>query len=331
MLISSSVKYVSGVIISVALLAGCSTGSPSAFNPSSNVNPGRTALRPNPLPPTMLYVSAGYYGTVFGYSSPRNGHANKKNGPAACTFSPSAKLDSIDADAKGHLIVPNGEAEAIEVYAPDCGALEGSVYDYYGSPHDAATASANALTGKIVVASDSEYAESVTVCTIKAGCTTNLPIDIQYGTAASVAVSSDGDCWAESEMNYGLVALSYFKGCSGSAQTATGFENTGGYGLDIDKSGNILAVDEKSSLLYVYSGCNPACTLVGGPFAMHGGEYYGHLDKAGKTFAAVNYFSPQVNIYSYTPSSLTYLYSFNNGLSSCVDCTGVAFAPAIKN
>ncbi len=56
-------------------------------------------------------------------------------------------------------------------------------------------------------------------------------------------------------------------------------------GLDIDKNGNIVAISAFDSNVYVYSGCNPACTLVGGPFPMHGEAVFGHLNKQSMTFA----------------------------------------------
>lgn len=338
MLTWSSGKYAIGVTVALAILAGCSSGSQSAYTPASgmlsnayqSLNPDVGASRPDVNAPTMLYVTSWASGTVYAYSSPRNGHANKKNGPPACTFTASQGLQDINADAQGNLIVPSYESgsDKINVYGPDCGALEGTITNRYGGAYDV-TSSGNALTGKIVVATTSTNG-SVTVCTLKAGCTTNLQIGIQYALTRSVAVNHAGDCWAESQIN-SEEPLTYFKGCSGSAQSTTGFVNKGGYGLDFDKHGNLIALDTNSNALYVYKGCNPACTLVGGPLPLHGtgGEYYGHLDKAGDTLATMDFFVPQVKIYHYTPTSLTYLYSFNNGLSSCGDCTGAAYGPAL--
>jgi hypothetical protein len=218
--------------------------------------------------------------------------------------------------------------------------LIGSIADPYGVPYDVAE---NA-TGTIVAASNGTYTGSVTVCTLSAGCTSNLSLPTNYpggdNFAVSVAINSAGDCWAQViYLTYSgdVYGLAYFKGCSGTGQVATGFLNQNKGGLHIDKSGNIVALDsnlggkQPSSVLYVYKGCNPACTLVGGPLPLHSsqGEVYGHLDKAGNTLATADYVTPEIDIYRYTPTAVTYLYSITNGMSSCGDCMGAAYAPEI--
>jgi hypothetical protein len=358
-IIPSSAKYALGVTVILAILAGCNSGSQSAYTPSSGLlspadqslyataHTGPAAPRQNTAARPMLYISSWSSGTIFGYPSNHNGYANKKNAPPTCTFTAGVRgLEDIGGDAKGNLIVPSydstSHSHVLNIYGPDCGALIGSISDpYTGGIYD--VASGNALTGKIVVATSGTYTGSVTVCTYKGGCTSNLSLPGGYsGQSAVFAVAVDraGDCWAqgvyETYSRGDIYVLVYYKGCSGTGQIATGFLNKSKGGLDIDKDGNIVSIESGQGTnthgsLYVYKGCNPACTVVGGPLALHGdaGEFYGHLDKGGNTFATMDFFVPQVNIYSYTPTALTYLYSFNNGMSACGDCTGAAYAPAI--
>jgi hypothetical protein len=152
----------------------------------------------------------------------------------------------------------------------------------------------------------------------------------------AVAMSNAGDCWASSAAD---TALTYFKGCAEPAQNATGYLNPSAGGLDIDNHGNLVAISDaspdehgvslqSSSEVYVYSGCNPKCTLVGGPFALEGGSLYGHLNKENTRFVAADHEYGQVDIYKYTPTAIRYLYSFNNGLSTSI--IGAAYNPRSK-
>jgi hypothetical protein len=150
-----------------------------------------------------------------------------------------------------------------------------------------------------------------------------------------VALANNGDCWASSQQyHYSGAVLTYFKGCSESGESATGFENAEAGGLDIDKNGNLVAISSSTSssasAVYVYSGCRPRCKLVGGPFSLHGEVESGHLDEDSSRLAAADYEYGQVDIYKFTPRSVTYLYSFNNGMSTSANVTGAAYNPRSK-
>jgi hypothetical protein len=147
---------------------------------------------------------------------------------------------------------------------------------------------------------------------------------------AAVAMSKKGDCWASSAVP---TALTYFKDCSATAQSATGYENSDAGGLDIDNNGNLVSiscseVSCSTPVLYVYSGCNPKCKKVGGPFPLQGASWYGHLNEDSTRFAAADYEYGQVDVYKYSPTTVTYLYSFNSGLNS--DISGAAYNPRSK-
>ncbi|MGA2760118.1 MAG: hypothetical protein ABSF08_07380 [Candidatus Cybelea sp.] len=146
---------------------------------------------------------------------------------------------------------------------------------------------------------------------------------------ASIALSRRGDCWAEGDEASGPGTLDYFKGCNSAGQVTTGYYGGGDNygGLDIDKDGNIVSIFanyHNSPAVYVYSGCNPACTTLSGPLPLHGNGTYGHLNKDSAEFAAADSQYSSIDVYKYSPSSLTYEYSFDSGLSS-VD--SVAFNP----
>ena len=171
---------------------------------------------------------------------------------------------------------------------------------------------------------------SIQLCTLKKGCYANLTDGMQMDFVAAVAMSKKGDCWASSAVP---TALTYFKGCSTTARSATGYENSDAGGLDIDNNGNLVSISCSeiscsTPVLYVYSGCNPKCKKVGGPFPLQGSSWYGHLSATSTRFAAADYEYGQVDVYKYSPTALTYLYSFNTDLNSGI--TGAAYNPRSK-
>jgi hypothetical protein len=265
---------------------------------------------------------------------------NKKNKLALCTIPGQMRVDGIGADREANVIVPNAipyGSGTINVFAPGRGSELGSISVSSGEPVDAA--SANAATGRIVVGnlnsttSYGGYSHGIVyVCTLKAACTAPLANTNITGEVGAVTMDTKGDCWAVSENeSFSSPAMTYWKGCNGAGEAVTGFMNQSYGGLDIDRSGNILSIDFEYNNLYVYSGCNPVCKLVVGPFPLHGGgAFYGKLRGDGKVFAAVEPGAAQVDVYGYASKALTYRYSFNAGLSMSLTPEGIAYAPDSK-
>jgi hypothetical protein len=115
---------------------------------------------------------------------------------------------------------------------------------------------------------------------------------------------------------------------------AKGYENTDGGGIDVDSHGNLVSiscsvVSCSTPQLYVYSGCRPKCKKIGGPFPLQGASQYGHLNEDSTRFAAADYEYGQVDVYKYTAASITYLYSFDDGLSAG-GRMGAAYNPRSK-
>jgi hypothetical protein len=273
---------------------------------------------------SMIYASEFYGTTAFGYKSP-----NASNGPPVCTISGVSYINNIDSDLKSNVIDPDGGSRTVIVHKPKCGAVIGTISDGYGQPSDAS--SLNAATGKIAVGNifDNSGNGSISVCTISGGCTTNLTNANMY-EVAGVAMAKNGDCWGDAITSAGTATLTYFKGCSGSGQAATGFSNAYFGGLDIDKAGNLVTISAFDSKLYIYKGCNPGCTLVGGPFTLNGEAVFGHLNSTSTTLVTGDFSIGQLDVYKYSPSGISLQYSITNGLSSSLDVEGAAFAPASK-
>ena len=283
------------------------------------------AAKPNVT--TGIYVSEFDGTEILFYPNP-NRH---NHGPLPCMSGPTSYVNGVAVDGTGNLIDPDGGTRTIILFGglSMCGHEYVALPDPYGQPSDAA--SANALTSKIVVANifDTSGAGSVSVCGLSAGCVLNLTNPAMY-EVAGVALAKNGDCWASATNSSGTATLTYFKDCNGGGQQATGYLNAYFGGLDIDKAGNLVSISAFDSELYVYKGCNPRCALVGGPFPLHNEAVYGHLDKRSLHLVAGDFALGQADVYSYQPTNVTYVYSFNTGLASSELVEGVAFDPRSK-
>jgi hypothetical protein len=343
-----------GVAVAIGLLAGCSgnnLGSPSSSLPNvgqqSSVRglvhaprslvdawmlpAGIARLRLNthdvPMPAkkskSLIYASNFYQYEMWGYPNP-----NKSNGPATCTIGSSSKymeyVNGFGTDTKGNVLVPGYTGQdsgylAINVFKPSCGAEIWQAKVDTGQPADAYAV--NGATGTVLVGlladyDNNDYGASV-LCSAKSGCGTPLTNSSVTGYVAGIAMAKNGDCWQSgaTSTTSGFV-LVYFKGCTGSGEVATGTSNASYGGLFIDTKGNLGSLDSANGVLYVYSGCNPACTLVS-TTTLHGDSLFGGLDSKGTSLALGDYANNEIDVYSYsTTKGATYSYSFNNGLTS---------------
>ena len=310
--------------LAASFVAGCAGGPPAVSAPSAIAQ--RPAFEPTGagiLPDAFrrgIYVAESFGTTILGYRA-----NNDKNRPPICTVHGGYAANAVAADSYGNLIDPDGASTITIFKGPKmCGRKLGSIHDPYGPPTDAS--SVHSATGTIAVANvfNGSDGGSIAVCTLSGGCTKNLRIAGMY-EVAGVALAANGDCWASATNSSGVARLAYFKGCSGSGQTATGFQNSYYGGLDIDGQGHLLAISSFDSKLYVYKGCNPACSLFGGPYSMQGEAVFGHLNKKSTEFAAADFATGSIDVYGYTQKSLTYQYSFNNGLSASLEIEGVTY------
>ncbi len=272
-----------------------------------------------------IYANEYYATDILGY------RAENRDGPPICAISGVSYLNGIAVDQSGYLIDPDGGTGTVIIFKGPkmCGPEYSFALDPYGQPSDAA--SLVAQSGPIAVANifDSNGAGSISVCSFVTGCNVNLTNQNMY-EVAGVAMDKRGDCWASAVNSLGTATLTYFTLCSGRGQAATGFVNSYFGGLDIDKKGNLVSISAFDGQLYVYKGCNPGCSLVGGPFPLQGEAVFGHLNKKGNEFATGDYQYGQIDIYKYRPSALTYEYSFNNGLSTSLIVEDAVYNPRSK-
>lgn len=342
--------------VALALLAGCSANAPATgtipssgaaqVNSHGHIAPvwsENATLVPDALRPVVpmplhghagpdavaggVYVSEFYSTDLYGYE-----RQNTNNSPPTCTLPGVVFPNDIASDDRGNIIVPDGGSRSVMVFkgSGKCGSLIGSFHDRSGQPSDAT--SANAVNGTIAVAhiySSKGFGHkggTVTLCTIAGSCATPL-VNANMYEVGGVAMSRSGDCWVTALNGTGDPTMTYFQGCTGAGETATGFMNANIGGLDIDKDGNIVSISSYDSKVYVYSGCNPACTLVSGPFNLNGEAIFGHLNRQAMALATADFQYGQIDVYMYTPKKIKYLYSFNNGLSTTNVVEGVAYSP----
>jgi hypothetical protein len=336
MQILRAVMFVFAVAAASANLAGCGSG-------GSQLTPAGLTTVPFHRISVPDAVQQGIYASqdtgsalpVLGYQSD-----NQNNNPPFCTtpFSVSAQND-VAVDNAGNLMVPESQFPGGSIYigtGPDmCGAQAGTISDPYGTPVDAS--SANALTGRIAVANGLDTVRrnrgSISVCTLSGGCTHNLKNPNMYRVEA-VVMDNRGNCWGSAATKTRVATLTYFARCAGKGVAATGYQNVDPGGLDIDSSGNLVSIDGGFSLsskpqMWVYSGCTPACRLVEGPFPLVGSGAFGHLNHSSTMFAMADEQNNQIDVYSYSPTSISFLYSFSNGLPSG-GVVGVAYSPRSK-
>jgi hypothetical protein len=343
-----------GAAVAIGLLAGCSgsnLGPTSSSLPSAGQQTSVRGLRHAPrsligawmLPsgirrlhldtPNMpakkskskglIYANNFYLKNVWGFPNP-----NSSNGPATCTLGtasvPLEYVNGFGTDPAGDVMVPayTGQDDgylSINVFAPNCGALlwqsevdTGQAADAYSSNG----ATGTVLVGELADYGNNDYGAGV-LCSEASGCGTPITNSSITGYVAGVAMDKKGDCWLSgaTSTTTGFV-LVYFKKCTGSGQVATGTSNSSYGGLFVDSMGQLGSVDAAAGKLYVYSGCNPACTLVS-TSTLHGESLFGGLDKKGANLALGDFENQEVDVYSYSPTSgATYTYSFDNGLTS---------------
>ncbi|HLY02086.1 MAG TPA: hypothetical protein VKR56_06265 [Candidatus Cybelea sp.] len=340
-------------VVAIGLISGCAGN----MSPSSSALPGagqqfRTGFTPVNVmgvptraeqvlhsilqPDVMRNASSGLYvsefdaSDVYGYPA-----ANKGNKGPTCMVPNVSYVNGIGVDGAGNLMAPDGGASYLLLYKGPgmCGKSFGEIADTYGQPSDAA--STNAATGKIALANIFDTGKtpgSLSICTNKGGCTTNLTNSKIY-EAGGVAMSTKGDCWLSAsgvESGGTSPSLMYFKGCAGKGAAATGFKNTGYGNLDIDSKGNIVSTDSVAETIYVYSGCATACKVVSGPFKMHGQSFFGKLNSTSTAYAMADIANGAVDVYTYSPTKIKYSYSFTKGLAASLVPIGTAYNPRSK-
>jgi len=287
--------------------------------------------------PPQTGTRGGNYASVFRGSVDVYGYSpkpNKTNNPPVCSPPGSRyNVNGIASDEKGNLIVPGSSTASgrstkhwqIQVFQGStmpliCGQLLGTIPDMTGQPVDAA--SFNAILSPIAVSEINFTTKlgEVVLCTLSSlSCSAPITSSAITGYSAGVAMDAGGNCWLSTakRISNGIPVgfrLIYWAGCTGNGAVASVPAGQSSYGgLFIDNDGNIGSFDAFNSMLFVYSGCNPSCGLVG-KFALQGQSFYGNLNGSGHKLAVGDEQNGSVDVYNYTLPTFTLRYSFNAGL-----------------
>lgn len=347
-------RYFSIVVCALAatLVAACSqSGSPTtpAAAPAYASN---TNARIQLIAPQRLIVHTKFHGRLAPATARRGIYVaeffktsdniigyrknNKSNGPPICTESSGSNVGALSTDASGHLMLPNASGQLDINGRAMCAPLLTTLTDPYGTI--AGAVAVNALHGKIFVFSTSGLA----VCRLASeSCTLLSSPGLSSGSAAGIAIDRSGNCYADGFDMSAAIGLWIWPGCKGTGTeltSANGFSEPYSGGMNVDNRGRLLVVSlfnaslNTPSTVTVYTGCiTGTCTTVGGPFNLQGESASGGLNVQNEHWVAPNMSNGMVDVYSYGRGgrSLTYMYSFNNGLQ-CVTygCESAIYSPS---
>lgn len=277
-----------------------------------------------------VYVAEYFTNAILGYD-----WNTRADLPPICSL-PAAYVVDVATDAAGNLIDPDGGSKTVTVFRGPamCGNKLGSFADAAGQPADAATRNAAAST--IYVANLQATGEAygdVSVCTLASGCSAVLSAPAIRGQLFSVAEDAHGNVYASGYANPsvsgygGGSALVWWKRGAGRSAPIAAYRNRTPGGIAFDARGNLLALDTFASSLWIYTGCPKRCSAHG-PFALKGRSVYGKVDAKNDLFEAADFEYGQVDVYRYAGTrGVTYLYSFNDGMSPSGDVEGIAIDP----
>ncbi|MFY9718516.1 MAG: hypothetical protein WAK16_02625 [Candidatus Cybelea sp.] len=346
--------------VALVLLAGCSgSASGNASTPNSSVPSAAGLLtvygntinvipkqympaRIKPMrgkrvpafPMKGIYVSEISSSSLYGF--PKN---NSTDADPFCSV-PASDVQGFGVDNSGNIILPEGTGGVVVWQGPQMCGNSGppvTITDPYGTAIDASAI--NAETGNIAVANVKDTGAtpgSISICTLASGtCSTNLT-NSNLNLVGGVGMNSAGDCWADGLNTSAVAVLVYFAGCTGAGQLASGFTNGFYGGVDIDNGGNLVTTSlfgpgfSLPSTVNVYSGCNPACTLLSSTL-LNGESIYGHIGKQNARYVTTNVELSDVEVYTYTKTGLTLYYSFIGGLTcDTSECAAAAYSPSSK-
>lgn len=324
-------RYVASTGAAVALLAGCSSGTPQLASPNgpsvpmqiANVPSGMKLAGPDAGVPGSIYVST-VNGHVYKYKTP-----NVKNLPPVCTvggFNYSGTF-GIATDASGDVYVPLNTG-VIDVYAPACGGLLKALTP---APSGATQAGAVATDGNTVYGAYFKPAPSIQVYANGSTSPTGTLTDPSISYPIGLAVDSQHDVFLSYQNTSGGGAVIEFPGGSMPGAVLSNIVTANPSGVLVDHSNKLLVVDGGPPDIKVYAPpyTSPAVkTIAVQGYALYCALQYVPPTPSKHAFQRLycsDTRAPSIDVYVY-PSG-KYAFSFTNGVQSPELPLGVAYGP----
>jgi hypothetical protein len=243
---------------------------------------------------------------------------DKKNTPPA-VCEPASSTNGIRVDRKGNLWIPDGRADTVTEYAPNCGASELTIQDTTGEPADVAFDQ----QGLVYVLNINDISGPPTIEVYnRHGKHVRTLGDPSFSVLFGVGTDSHGNIFASNLTSNNVGNVVEFPGgkMPGTALTgvALGLPGTPAF----DRSDNLVISDWFHLTIDVFA---PPYTGAPTTSALRGSSIWCPLDRHEKFILCGDADFGSIDVYGYPGGA--YLYSYTSGLSPSALVTGVAPAP----
>ena len=265
-----------------------------------------------------LYVSQEMEAPVYLY--PPN---NRDNGAPLCSVIPGVGPLGLATDPSGTLYVASSFRKFIGVqrYGPNCGAPGNYYADLDGIPDKPAIDGSTLYVSNLI--DTGEVAATIDVYVVSSASTRSQLSSPDMWTGVGLALDSHHNLfWSGGRSPYtdGLVVEFPNGKMPGHVLVKIGHDFPGG--VVIDKSDNLLLIDQNKKSIYLYS--PPYTAPAYATIALKGTTIECALSIHGTRLYCLDYEVGSVDVYSYPAG--TYIYSFTNGIDANEDPTDIIFS-----
>ena len=251
---------------------------------------------------------------------------NRRNAKPLCETGPVYASEGMATDASGNLYVANeDEVVGVTAFGPNCGKPGNTYYyDVGGWPQDPVV---DGKTLYVTSIDDSPYSATIGVFNVAGGqhAQFNNPTN---ALGIGLAVDSHHNLfWStNNSWNSGGQVIEFRSGkMPGYLLKATEIGTDYPGGVLVDKSNNLLFIDQTTSSINIYA--PPYARPPTAKISLQGAAEYCALNPAQSLIYCMDSAYNSVDVYTYPKGN--YLYSFTNGLEGSQGPVGIAIQPPI--